>query len=142
MNKPKNNILYINENDNFIFEYINCKEKILLPLLYKMLIKITSNDKIEKFIEYLNNKYRNKSSDIKILLGFFNNIKNILLVLLSIFYARIYTKQELYFFGYLNKDLRETKRDTYLPYIKLLYEDIKLKSLKIAINNIFREYFL
>lgn len=82
-----------------------------------MIIKITSNDKIEKFIEYLNNKYRNKSSDIKILLGFFNNIKDILLVLLSIFYARIYTKQELYFFGYLNKDLRETKRDTYLRYI-------------------------
>lgn len=111
----------------------------MIILFLNILIKITSNDKIEKFIEYLNNKYRNKSSDIKILLGFFNNIKDIPLVLLSIFFARIYTKQELYFFGYLNKDLRETKRDTYLPYIKLLYEDIKLKSLKIAINN---KYFL
>ena len=72
----------IEQENSLTFEYIDCKEKLILPLFYK-----------------------------------------------SKFYEDI------------NKDLKDNKKDNYynsyyMPYVKILYEGIKLKSLKLASNNI------
>ena len=98
LNKSKNKLL-LNEkdNENLIFEYIDNKEQLLLPLLYKTLVEVTPNDKIEEFTQYLNDKYSNKSLEIKILLNSINNMKDIPLELLSKYYSRIYKNEDSYF---------------------------------------------
>ena len=136
LNKPKNKLsLNQKDSENLIFEYIDNKEQLILPLLYKVLMEVAPNDKIEEFTRYLNDKYSNKSLDIKILLNSINNMKDIPLELLSKYYSRIYTNEDSYFYEELNKDLKENKANIYLPYIKVLYEGIKLKSLPLAANN-------
>ena len=132
------NKLLFNDNDyeNYVFEYIDSKEQLLLPLFYKTCIDITPNDKIETFSQYLYNKYGNKSEQIKALLDCFINMKDIPLELISKYYSRMYTNEDSHFYSELNKDLRENKKDKYLPYIKALYEGIKSKSLKISNNDI------
>jgi hypothetical protein len=39
------------------------------------------------------------------------------------------------FYKDINEDLRNKKKDNYLSFIKILYEGLKLKSLKLATNN-------
>ena len=135
INKSNKNKLLENEEDskNLIFDYIDFKESLLLPLLYKTLIKITPNDKVASFTQNLNEIYGKKSKDVNLLLNSINNIQDIPYELLSKYYLRKYTDQDSYFYGELNK---ENKRDNYLPYIKVLYEGIKSKSLALASNNI------
>ena len=50
---------------------------------------------------------------------------------MSKYYARIYTADSN-FYNDINKDLRNNKKDNYLSFIKVLYEGVKLKSLKLA----------
>ena len=120
---------------NLTFEYIDCKEKLFYPLLYKSLIEMTKTDKIDIFTESLYNKYSESNTSIKKLLITIKNILNIPLELLSKYYARLYT-MESNFYKDINKDLRENKKENYLPYIKVLYEGIILRSLKLASDTI------
>ena len=55
--------------------------------------------------------------------------------ILSRFYAKLYTADSS-FHKNINKDLGLNKSDRYLWYIKILYEGVKLKSLRLASNNI------
>ena len=121
------------DEENLIFDYIDCKEKLLLPIFYKSLIKITPEDKADLFTKKLNEKYSSKCKELKNLLDPIMSLKNIPPQLLSKYYSRIYTS-ESGFYKDLNRDLRENKRDEYLPYIKVLYEGIKSKSLLLASN--------
>ena len=73
---------------NLTFEYIDCKEKLFYPLLYKSLIEMTKTDKIDIFTESLYNKYSESNTSIKKLLITIKNILNIPLELLSKYYAR------------------------------------------------------
>ena len=134
-NKP--NKIKLSEEDDcqFVFEYVDVKEKLLLPVLYKVLIKVDSNDEIEKFSKYLYKKYK-EFSQIRKLLKSINLTKKIPLELLSKYFIKIYTNESSYFYGNLNKDLRKNKRDKYLPYIKVLYEGIRLKALPLASDNV------
>ena len=50
------------------FEYIDSKEKLGLPLLYKSLIEMTPNDKIDDFTDYIYNSYSKECEKIKLLL--------------------------------------------------------------------------
>ena len=45
-----------------IFEYVDCKEKLALPLFYKTLIEEVENDKIEQLSKELYNKYKDKKN--------------------------------------------------------------------------------
>ena len=58
-------------------------------------------------------------------------MKNIPIEILSKYYARLFTFNSN-FHSYLNSDLRNNKKDKHLPYIKTLYEGVKLKSLPLA----------
>ena len=118
---------------DLIFEYIDCKEKLILPSLYKILLdSISKNDK-DKFSYYLYNKYNNYISIKRLLESI--NIKGIPSELLSKYYLRIYTDEKSKFYNNLNKDLRENKKENYLPYIKVIYEGLYTKALPLSSNN-------
>ena len=131
----KENLGYnrISNDIQLTFEYIDCLEKLELPLLYQSIINLTKIDKIEKYNEYLFSKYSNQTN-LKELLYDMKTIPNIPKELLCKYYIRIYTI-ESDFYRDINNDLRHSKKDNYLPFIKILYEGIKLKTLKIASNN-------
>ena len=121
------------EDQKLTFEYIDSKEKLILPLLYQTLIEITSADNVEKYTEYLYNKY-SANKEIDKLLNSIKNISDIPIELLSKYYTRLYTIQSD-FYKDINRDLRGKEKDKYITYIKLLYEGLKLKSLPLATNN-------
>ena len=122
------------EESHLSFEYIDCKEKLVLPLLYQSLIHITSTDNIDKYTEFLYNKY-STNKEINKLLSPIKNISDIPIKLLSKYYTRLYTI-ESQFCHDLNRELRGNEKDKFLPFIKLLYEGLKLKSLPIANDKI------
>jgi len=118
------------EKNQLTFEYIDCKEKLLLPLFYKALIEIPSDENIENYTKFLYTTFSSKK-EIHDLIGQIRDIVGIPKELLSKYYARLYTI-ESDFYKELNKDLRENKNDRFLTFIKILYEGVKLKSLPIS----------
>ena len=121
-----------NNNIQLTFEYIDCIEKLELPLLYQSLINLTEIDNIEIYNEYIYSKYYKESNLIELLNDIYN-IPNIPKELLCKYYIRLYTiDSNLY--KDINNDLRNKKKENYLPFIKILYEGIKLKALKISSN--------
>jgi len=131
---PIPKIMKIFEEKQLTFEYIDCKEKLVLPLLYKSLIEITSTDNIEKYTEYLYNKY-SINKEVNKLLKSIQYISDIPIELLSKYYARLYTIESQFYYD-INKELRKKEKEKYLLYIKILYEGVNLKSLPLASNNI------
>ena len=126
--------LFRNNNAQLTFEYIDCLEKVELPLLYQSLIDITEVSDIENYNELLCSKYYDNNNNIKYLFSEIKSVSNIPIELLCKYYARIYTV-ESNFYKDINLDLRNNKKDNYLLFIKILYEGVMLKSLKMATNN-------
>ena len=131
----KQNIVVKSNEVQLTFEYIDCKEKLILPLFFKTLIDNVSNENMEKYTSELYKEYSNNNIKIKKLLGSIESIPNIPIEILSKYYARLFTANSD-FHKDLNKDLGLNKKDKYLPYIKTLYEGVKLKALPLANNNI------
>ena len=127
----ENNSQYKSDYVQLIFEYIDCKEKLALPILFKSKIDKVSNENIEKYTNLLYNSYSEKNEDIKNLLTSIISIKNIPIEILCKFYARLFTLDSE-FHKDLNQDLRLNKKEKHLPYIKTLYEGVKLQSLPLA----------
>ena len=123
------------EEAQLTFEYIDKKEKLVLPLFFKALIDNASIKDIEKYNKLLYNSYSESSTNIKELLGSIQSIPNIPIEILSKYYARLYTA-ESDFYKELNKDLGINKIDKYLPFIKTFYEGVKLGSLSLAKDNL------
>ena len=134
-----------NEKENNIqltFEYIDKKEKLLLPLFYKTLIDNVSNNSIEEYTNYLYKTYSANNNSLKNLLESIVSMKDIPKEILSKYYAKLYTSESK-FYSELNKDLRLNKVQKHLPFIKILYEGVKLKSLPLASDNkLYRGAFL
>ena len=116
------------------FEKIDSTEKLILPLLYKILIDLVDKDGNNIFIEYIYKKYSNNNFQIKDLLQQIISKANIPLEILSKYYIRLFT-MESEFYKDLNKDLRLNEKEKYMPYIQTLYEGIKLKALPLASDN-------
>ena len=140
LNPIKKKSIKRNDEGQLTFEYIDCIEKLALPLFYKALIDITTYNKIEEFTNYAYKNYSEISEDVKDLLLFIKNISDIPTELLAKYYAKLYTADSKEgttpFYSDLNRDLRENKKDKYLPYIKILYEGVKLKALPLASHKI------
>ena len=137
-NKNINNIEFFEnrlknkDKAKLTFEYIDSNKKLTLPLFYNALIDSIKIDDIEKYTENIYSKYSEDSYDLKELLNPIKSLYDIPIELLSKYYTRIYTI-ESDFYREINKDLRENNNIVnYLPYIKVLYEGVKLKSLSIA----------
>ena len=105
-----------------------------MPILFKCLIESSTRDKIDEFTKLLYDKYSIDNKSIKLLLNNIKSIPNIQIELLYKYYSRLYTI-ESNFCRDLNKDLRNNKKDRYLPFIKVLYDGVKLGSLSLASNN-------
>ena len=123
--------LNIPDDAQLTFEYIDKKEKLVLPLFFKALIENSSNKDMEKYTSNLYKKYSNKSDKIKNLLGSIESIPNIPIEILSKYYARLYTC-ESEFYRNINKELGSNTVEKYLPYIKTLYEGVKFQSLPLC----------
>ena len=118
------------------FDYIDKKEKLILPLFFKSLIDKVSNENIENYTKKLYETYSNDTSSkdykkISELFGLISSIKNIPIEILSRYYSRLYTADSN-FHRNINKDLGLNKKENYLPFIKTLYEGVKLKSLSLS----------
>ena len=123
------------DNTQLTFEYIDCKEKLMLPMFFKSLIEDTKNDNLDLYTETLYNTYSGKNDDVKELLDQILKMKNIPIEILSKFYARLYTINSD-FYKNINKELRLNKIDNYILFIKTLYEGIKLKALPLSSDKI------
>ena len=122
------------DEENFLnFDYIDTKEKLVLPLFYKYLIKFKEQD--NHFYNFLHRNYYNKSKEITNLLNSINNLSDIPIEVLSKYYVRIFT-EDSEFYKHLNQSLKEGRRDDYLSYIKVLYEGIKLKALPYSSDDV------
>lgn len=117
------------------FDYINNKEDLILPLFFKALIDKESKDNMEKFTQYIYDTYSNECGQIKNLLGIIKSMKNIPIEILSKFYAKLYTAQSQ-FHSVMNKELGSDEIGKYLPFIKILYEGVKLKALPLASDKV------
>ena len=134
----KNDILQKKLNEvnevQLTFEYIDSKEKLILPLFFKALIDNSSNDNLEKYTTSLISSYSKNNKEIKNLLGDIESMTNIPIEILSKYYARLYSL-ESDFISDINNALRNNRVENNLPFIKVLYEGVKLKALPLASNN-------
>ena len=113
----------------YIFDYIEKKEQLLLPLFYKTLIDSTDECDNLKFLTFLE-----KYNQFKYLLKQIPHIEDIPKELLSKYYARIYTYHTR-FYRDMNSKLKKNNNGLYLPYIKTLYRGVEMESLPLASNN-------
>ena len=131
--KPKN--MRMEEEIQLTFDYIDTKEKLILPLFFKALIDKPVNNSIEGFIKLLYEHYNEKDKvKNKNFLSFLSTIKSIQDIpkeILSKYFARLYTI-ESDFYGDINRDLGTNKIEKYIPFIKILYEGVKLEALGLA----------
>ena len=113
----------------YIFDYVEQKEQLLLPLFYKTLIDSTEECNNLIFLSFLE-----KYNTLKYLLKQIPRIEDIPKELLSKYYARIYT-YNTNFYRNMNSELKNNNNDIYLPYIKTLYRGVEMESLPLASNN-------
>lgn len=101
----------------------------ILPIFLSFYIKRPDVEQVNKFNEYILSKYTEKK--IVSLLEQLNKEFNIPNEIISKFWVRAYTA-ETNFYKDMNKDLRLDKTDNYLPFIHMMYEGIKIKSLTFS----------
>ena len=116
------------EKNEYIFEIIDKKEKLLLPIDIKLSMESISTEEMENYTTFLYNIYSKDNYYIKQFLGQIESMQNIPLEILSKYYARFFTSNCNFYYD-MNKDLQCNKFENYLTYIKVLYEGVKLKSL-------------
>ena len=118
-----------NLNTQLTFEYINSKENLMLPLFFKSLIENAQSENIYQYTQELFKIYCEQKLAIKATV---ESIKeDISLGELSKYYAKLYSI-ESGFYNDINTSLRMNQSKMYIPFIKVLYEGVKLKSLPLA----------
>ena len=121
-------------DDQIIFEYIDNKEKLLLPLFFKTLPNNITNEDIEKYNKFLFKEYSQENPEYKELLISITSISNIPKEVLSKYYVRLLSIVGNFIYD-LNNDLSLNQKEKYLPFIQILYEGIKLNSLPLSSDN-------
>ena len=127
------------DNIQLLFECIDRKEKLILPLFFKSLIDNDSNDNIEDYTKLLYKKYSKDNLEVKTLLRSIGTMKNIPIEILSKYYIRLYSAKSN-FFNDINKNLHPKKTEEYLSFIQTLYYGLNLKSFPLASNNELYKY--
>ena len=112
------------------FEYLDNNNK-MLPLYYKALIDLSPIEDIQKYTKYLYDTYSIGNKRVKQLLEPIKEATNIPIEILSKYYVRLYTI-ESDFYKDIDNDLKLSKFAKHLPYIKTLYEGVRLKSLPLS----------
>ena len=121
-------------NNDYIFEKIDTKEQLLLPMFYKTLLDSVEEDKENSNENFIKNLYTNRRyGDLKNLLKSCVVSSEIPTELLSKYYARMFTSPH-FFYSDVNNNLRNNNFKPYLPFIKTLYRGVELESLPLATN--------
>ena len=128
------NSLNIYNENTLMYEYIDKKEKLVLPLFFKSIIDNSSNNNTNNFTSLIFDTYSESSDLIKDLFVSIKSMPNIPIEILSKYYARLFSA-ETEFNHDLNQDLSLNNTDKYLPFIKAFYEGIKLKVLPLSDGN-------
>ena len=134
---PKKKKKQLNKNEENIqmtFEYIDKKEQLVLPLLYKTIIDRESLDNLDNYTNSIYEKYSKENNDINNVLEEIKSIKNLPIDLLAKYYIRAYTIHSN-FYKDIDEDLGFNHKENHLPFIKTLYESIKLKAIPLSSNN-------
>ena len=131
INKIESKFFKKSNDVELTFEYIDNNRKLILPLLFHFLIERVPKDSIETYNNLIYQKYSKNNQKIKELFDQIISIPNIPIELLSKYYARLYTVYSD-FYNDLNKNLRLNNKEDFLPFIKILYEGVKLKSLPLS----------
>ena len=118
------------EMEEMTFDYIDCLGKLCLQLFFKALIDIPS-DTLEDYTISLCDKFSKENSKIKELLEQIIIFEKPNIEILCKYYIRAYTMQKS-LYGDLNKDSIKNKIIKNLPFVKLLYAGVKLKSFPLA----------
>ena len=118
------------EDIKLTVEYIDKKEKLMLPIFFKPLIDNISYNELENYNNSLCEDYSNENYELEYLLNSIESMSDIPEEILSKYYSRLYTANSN-FYKDINKNLEK-----YIPFIKVLYKGIKLKSLPLANNYI------
>ena len=128
-------ILKVSEtSEEFTFEFIDKKEKLILPLFYQSLMDKSTNEKILEYAKYLYKMY-SKNNQMKASLDIIISDSKASMEKISKSFVRIYTI-ECNFYRDINKDLRMNKFENHLPFIKALYEGVRLKYLPLSADKI------
>ena len=90
---------------------------------------------MENYTALLFSTYSKNNLKIKRLLGQIESMQNIPIEILSKYFARLWSIDSE-FYEDINKDLRLGKSEKHLLYIKVLYEGLRLKSLRFSNINI------
>ena len=120
-----------NLNTQLTFEYINSKENLMLPLFFKSLIENAQSENIYQYTQELFKIYCEQSLAIQATVESIE--EDVTLGELSKYYAKLYSI-ESGFYNDINTSLRMNQSKMYIPFIKVLYEGVKLKSLPLAID--------
>lgn len=118
------------ETEEMTFDYIDYIEQLIIPIFHKVLIDMPY-DSFDYYTLSFYDEFSKENSNIKQLLNQVICFKKPPIEILCKYYIRVYTMKSS-FYGNLTQDLRKNIIAKYLPFIKLLYAGLKLKSLSLA----------
>ena len=127
----------IDEDNKFYYnEKMDCYEKIenfenlILPIYFHKIIEPITLEEIHSFNYYLSTSFKEAQK----LISDFESIPEMPIEIVCKYWAKIYTLEAGKFYSILNKGLRDKKFKLFLPFVKMMYEGVKKKSL-IPITN-------
>ena len=115
------------KNEEFKFQFISDINELILPMYYPDHIKVTTEGKIEEFVEYLTKEFKNITpiNNLFSQLPISNEIEKNLLIH---FWLRAYSTHLMTLKnpeGYINLSLNEKNLYHHLPMMRLLYKNVK-----------------
>ena len=136
LNQFESNNIKNNFQEHLIFEQIINVEMMFLPILYRNILEKSDSSSNKKFIKFLCDECKNEPKYYKLLNLI--SLENLPVELLCKYYSRIYTIE-----GSFYKDMKTVllgddykKQQNYLPFIKTLYDGLKLKALKPCMGRV------
>ena len=116
-------------NKELIFEYIEQKDNLPVSTDFKSLLDKSLLNDLEKYNQLLYNIYSRENENVQKLLEQIIFMKKIPIEILSKYYIRFYS-MEFKFYRDINN-----QPEIHFPFIKVLYEAVKLKSLPLPSNS-------
>ena len=119
----------IPNNKELIFEYIEQKDNLPVSTNFKSVLDKSLLNDLEKYNQLLYNTYSKENENVQKLLDQIIFMKKIPIEILSKYYIRFYS-MEFKFYRDINN-----QPEIHFPFIKVLYEAVKLKSLPLPSNS-------
>ena len=116
-------------NKELIFEYIEQKDNLPVSTNFKSVLDKSLLNDLEKYNQLLYNTYSKENENVQKLLDQIIFMKKIPIEILSKYYIRFYS-MEFKFYRDINN-----QPEIHFPFIKVLYEAVKLKSLPLPSNS-------